>query len=46
MKKYFFISLIAVLFLLGWVTLSVSDTGIPRGKSVAASLLPDELEIR
>ncbi|MBU1712198.1 MAG: hypothetical protein KKD47_03745, partial [Proteobacteria bacterium] len=44
MKKYFFISLIAVLFLLGWVTLSVSDTGIPRGKSAAASLLPDELK--
>jgi hypothetical protein len=44
MKKYFFISLIAVLFLLGWVTLSVADTGSPRGKSVAASLLPDELK--
>ncbi|MBU1183340.1 MAG: FecR family protein [Proteobacteria bacterium] len=44
MKKYFFISLIAVLFLLGWVVLSVADTGSPRGKSAAASLLPDELK--
>jgi len=44
MKKYFFISLIAVLFLLGWVALSVADTGSPRGKSVAANLLPDELK--
>ena len=44
MKKYFFISLIAVLFLLGWVSLSVADTGIPRGKSAAADVLPDELK--
>ncbi|MBU2620787.1 MAG: FecR family protein [Pseudomonadota bacterium] len=44
MKKYFFISLIAVLLLPGWVVLSVADTGSPRGKSAAASLLPDELK--
>ena len=44
MKKYFFISLITVLFLLGWVSLSVADTGIPRGKSAAPDVLPDELK--
>jgi len=44
MKKYFFISLIAVFFLPGWVSLSVADTGIPRGKSAAADVLPDELK--
>jgi hypothetical protein len=44
MKKYIFISLIAVFLMLGWVALSVADTGSPRGKSAAASLLPDELK--
>jgi hypothetical protein len=44
MKKYFFISLISVLFLLGWVSQSVADTKSPRGKSAAASLLSDELK--
>ena len=44
MKRYFFISLVMVLFLPGWVALSMADTGSPRGKSAGASLLPDELK--
>jgi hypothetical protein len=44
MKKYIFISLIAIFLMLGWVALSVADTGTPRGKSAAVNLLPDELK--
>jgi hypothetical protein len=44
MKKYFFISLIAVLFLLGLVSFSAADAGVPRGKSASADVLPDELK--
>jgi hypothetical protein len=44
MKKYILIALIAHLFILVWVALSVADTGSQRGKSAAASLLPDELK--
>ncbi len=44
MKKYFFMALIVVLFLFGLVSLSVANTGFPRGKSAAADILPDELK--
>jgi hypothetical protein len=44
MKKYIFLTLIAVFFMLDCFVISAADTGIPRGKSAAENLLPDELK--
>ena len=44
MKKYLFVSLIAFSILLVFFSLSAAAAGVPRGKSAAPGLIPDELK--